>query len=125
MKSHKNWWLFLALPVLLSMLLVEMFFGTSLAMGDVIGGTLSGLADLRFKFALVRHWKAVLGVALLLGTIYAIAHKPVFKFLWFARTAALAVFVAMFLGASLLIGEFWSQIEPVIEGAALFLRRLF
>ena len=62
----------LVLPMLLALMAVDMLLLVPMASAD-IGGVFSGIADMGFKFALIRHWKAILGVLLLLGAVYAIA----------------------------------------------------
>jgi len=91
----------------------------------VFAGIVGDIADLGLKVALIRHWKAFLGVILLLGGAYLIAHKPLFKFKIMAIAASFTLWVMTIWGGSLLMGEFWLQIDSAVTNTALFIRRLF
>jgi len=108
-------------PMLLSTFVIQLIAFPLTATAGVIGD----IADLGLKVALIRHWKALLGVMLLLGGAYAIAHKPTFKYKLMAISAAITLYMITIWGGALLLGEFWSDIEPVISSTALFVRRLF
>lgn len=109
------------LPMTISMFVMMLVAFPPIAAAGIIGD----IADLGFKIALIRHWKAVLGVVLLLAGAYAIAHKPIFRFKIMAITASITLWVITLWGGSLLMGEFWHSIEAAVSGAAIFIRRLF
>lgn len=111
----------LLLPTLLTTIVIQLIFFPSIAAAGIVGD----IADLGLKVAIIRHWKAFLGVALLLGGAYLIAHKPIFKFKVMAIAASVTLWVITIWGGSLLLGEFWTKIDAVVTNAALFIRRLF
>ena len=116
-----HWIMFMLLPMTISIFIMMLIAFPPIAAAGIIGD----IADLGFKVALIRHWKAFLGVILLLAGAYAIAHKPIFRFKFMAITASITLWVITLWGGSLLLGEFWNSIESAVSGAAIFLRRLF
>ena len=113
--------MFMLLPMMISIFILMLIAFPPIAAAGIIGD----IADLGFKVALIRHWKAFLGVILLLSGAYAIAHKPIFRFKIMAITASITLWVITLWGGSLLLGEFWNSIEAAVSGAATVLRRLF
>jgi hypothetical protein len=111
----------LLLPTLLTTVVIQLIFFPSIATAGIVGD----IADLGLKVAIIRHWKAFSGVVLLLGGAYLIAHKPLFKFKVMAIAASVTLWVITIWGGSLLLGEFWTQIDAAVTNAALFIRRLF
>lgn len=92
---------------------------------DAQAGIIADIGDVGFKIALIKLWKGLGGLALLISSYYLLSKRPTFNSRALSNAMAFTLYCSTTTAALLLAGQFWPVIYEVVQMTAQLIKHIF